>query len=180
LEEFPDADISSLELLARIALGTAPAGDLVSTSAAATDHFEEDPFDHFQRELLKAVGAWTDRRSLDIAESVRDVLREMPASGIFDRDDHKTVWDEYSLQVQSGPSALEWAWDATIDPLVNWHVKQLPPTDTTIMTLWKRWSDDDLADPVNHDTVDPEAVRRLVRQALAALGDEVEQHWVTG
>lgn len=55
-------------------------------------------------------------------------LRRMKASGIYGDDHgHHNCWDEFCYEVENGPtSALEWAWDATVQPLISDVVNRLP------------------------------------------------------
>jgi hypothetical protein len=180
-EEFPDADLGALEPLARAAIGGEPEGDrLPSGQSTDAEPLEEDPIDTFQRELLRAVRKWVESRSLEVARRVRRNLRRMPASGIFDGHAHRNLWDEYCLQIQSGPPLLEAAWSATVEPLVDFEVQRLKREDAVLITLLRMWDEDDLSDRVDAETYSPEAVRRSVVSTLAELADQEEQQWVTG
>lgn len=126
-----------------------------------------------------STSAWAKDRCLKIARRVKRQLRTMPPSGIFDRRDLKNVWDEYCLQVQYGPPALETAWSATINPLVDHEVEQLTGVEAAALTSWRHWLDDV---PVEEDPdgYDPEAIRAGVIQELSELAHEPELDWTTG
>ena len=162
--EFPEADLGNLKKLAaeRIVGPSNESGEATS----ATD--PQDEFDHI---LRGAVGAWASARCLRIAKKVGRHMRKMPPSGMFDCDDHRNVWDEYRLQAQSGPPALEWAWSATVDPMIDYEAERLTLEEAVLITLWNKWLTDELKD-LDTDNNSPEDIRKCVLRALNDLAQE--------
>jgi hypothetical protein len=137
-------------------------------------------FDEFMCELPLAVDNWGGERCRAVAEKVRAQMSVMPASGIFDRPDHRCLWDEYCLQVQEGPPQLSSAWDLTIDQVIDPLIEEIARSDAVLLTLWRAWLKHDFADSPDHETWNPEAIRTGVLEQLDLLAKEVEQDWVTG
>jgi hypothetical protein len=122
---------------------------------------------------------WAHERFLKMARSVQRVLRNMPASGIFDQQGLENVWDEYCLQVQFGPPDLEMAWSATIDPIVDYEVKQLTVSEAAALTAWRHGVEDEVGDR-DPDGYNPEMLRAAVLQELSDLAYESEFDWTSG
>lgn len=132
------------------------------------------------RGLLTSVETWADGQCLAVAKTIRGQLQDMPPSGLFDRVDLRSVWDEYCLQVQYGPASLEHAWAATIDPLVNRQVDELPRREASLLTLWQRWVTDDLSEDVDPTCYNSDMIRAAVVRRLDQLAAEPALDWVTG
>lgn len=103
----------------------------------------------------------------------------MPASGIFDRQELATVWDEYCLQVHFGPPDLEMAWSATIDPLIDYEVAKLTDREAAALTAWRHRVEAGVGDRES-DGFNPEMLRAAVLQELNELADQSELDWTTG
>lgn len=136
--------------------------------------------EQFLVELAAAVDHWAVDRCRKIASVIKIDLSEAPPSGIFDRDDHTSQWDEFCLQVQLGPTELESAFDALVDPMIDHHVSELSKVDAVLITFWRRWAEDRFNDELSNDTDCPDDIRQGVVEALRELAHEVEQEWVTG
>ena len=141
---------------------------------------EEDAFGDFLWSLPKSVERWAAGRFAVIAEGVRKILAEMPPSGIFDRENHETVWDEFCLQVQHGPESLERAWAETIDPIIDAAIERLPRSEAVLLTCSCRWTHDDFSDGGDLDRYSVDDVRQAVFEALKTTAQVEAQDWVTG
>jgi hypothetical protein len=137
-------------------------------------------FDDFMTELPLAVGRWADQRCRELAVEAKEQLSQMPPSGIFDRADHASLWDEYCLQVQAGPDELETGWDLTIKQVIDPLIEALSRPAAALLTLSRFWLDDRFEDPLDHETIVEEEVSEGVIEQLDHLAREVEQDWVTG
>lgn len=152
----------------------------LATSATEKPSFERDHLNEFLWTLRKAVTKFALEKSRVLARKIRYRLRRAPPSGIFEGRDHRNLWDEYCLQVQHGPPQLESAWTASVEPLVDFVVEELPRREATLLTLAQRWEEDDFHNGLDSEEISPEGIRTLVLSALAELADERPQDWVTG
>jgi hypothetical protein len=153
--------------------------ELVRRSLADAEQGLSDPFDRYLSALRQALAKFRRVKSEALARKVRFRLQRTRASGIFDRPSHRTMWDEYCLQVQHGPIELESAWAATVDPLVDYVVEQLPVAEAALLTLAQHWEYQDFSN-THADAICSESLGRVVKGALAELADEIGQDWVTG
>jgi hypothetical protein len=134
----------------------------------------KEPFDRFLELLPAAIAPVGRARCSEIAQSVRAVLRDLKPSGIFDYEGHENLWDEFCSQVQSGPDLLRGAWTETLDPIVDHQIQQLAKSELILLSLWRRYDEDDFAD-ADFETWSPEAIRRGVIAELVLLTNEAEQ-----
>jgi len=127
----------------------------------------------------KAVLRFARVKSEVVARRVRFHARRLKASGIFSGNP-RHLWDEYCWYLQEGPPQLDWAWNRTMDPLIDSCTTGLPASDQVLISHAQKWEDEDFYD-VDPDgtSIDVEAMRRSVAYALKDLAEENPTDWLT-
>jgi hypothetical protein len=118
--------------------------------------------------MPKAVGRFADQMSQRIAKKVRFTLQRAPASGIFGHSAHKNQWHEFCYHAHNGPPELDWAFDHLVDPLIEYRLEQLDPTDAVLMTFARQWDANDYEDQ-DGQTISPVLLTSGARKALTEL-----------
>ncbi len=143
---------------------------------------QSDPdgsFDEFLFASQRAIRAYSRQKYAQLAKLVRYDLRKFPQSGIFDDDHHRHLWDEYCLQVQTGPSQLEEAWEQTIQPHITHRMRSLPHSVAVLLTISEAHDTCDY-ECQDGETVQEEQISRGIWNALVRLADDNPQSWTKG
>lgn len=76
----------------------------------------EAPYDDVIRAAYRFADSTYDR----LARKVVHAMQRFGATGIFDNENHRSLWDEYCHEQHHGPhDALETVWDQTITPYID-------------------------------------------------------------
>lgn len=72
-------------------------------------------------------------------------LRRVKASGIYGDDlGHKSLWDEWSFEVNNGPhDLLDDAWSATLTPILSKIVEEIPSHVARLISVYAIWELDE-------------------------------------
>lgn len=90
----------------------------------------EDPYD----DVVRAAYAFADQTYARLARRIVHAMQRFPASGIFDGEPHRTLWDEYCHERHFGPhEALGSIWDETVDPYVDHALTTLAPYEVDLL-----------------------------------------------
>jgi hypothetical protein len=80
---------------------------------------------------------------------------------------HKTLWDEYCHEVQNGPhDLLEWAWDATVDSILDKIVGAVPGPEGVLLTIGAVWDLDEDDEKLPSTSAYPDLMRRNLRRVV--------------
>jgi hypothetical protein len=91
-------------------------------------------------------------------------LQRIPASGIYGDDfGHRTLWDEYCHEIKEGPfDMLEFAWDSTVNPIVDEIVNVVPRHEAMLLTIGARWELDQEERQEFGTTICPDDLREVL------------------
>ena len=104
--------------------------------------------DEWQTVLSVTHSAVLDFGTMEFEALVRKAvhcMQRISASGIFGDDYlYKSLWDEYCHEVQEGPhDHLEWAFEQTLDPLLDGIVEKLPRHIAALLSIAAVWDLDE-------------------------------------
>jgi hypothetical protein len=119
----------------------------------------------------KAIRHYSAQRYSSLAHEVVVQLEQIGATSIFGDDyKHRTFWDELCHEVHEGPhSALEWAFEATLDPFIHDIVERIENSEATLLTIGAMWGlqeDEEMGADIGRA---PHLIRRNLEQAVKSL-----------
>jgi hypothetical protein len=119
----------------------------------------------------KAIRQYSTKRYSDLAQEAVVQLEQIGATSIFGDDyKHRTFWDEFCHEMQEGPhSALEWAFEATLDPLIHAIVEGIENSEATLLTIGAMWDlgeDQEMGADIGRT---PYLIQRNLEQAVKSL-----------
>ena len=132
--------------------------------------------DRFMLATSNAIRIFAREQVRSLAAKVRFDLRRYPPSGIFGDDHHRHLWDEYSLQVQYGPTALESSWEYTIQPHISQRIEALPQSVGVLLTIAAADEFEEQDGTSRNDAL----ISAEVWEALKDLANQTPQEWNKG
>ena len=119
----------------------------------------------------KAIRNYSTARFGVLARDASVQLGQMEATGIFGDDyKHRTLWDEYCHEIQQGPhSPLEYAFDATVGPILQATVESIAHSEAVLLTIGARWHLDEDHEADGDGLATPDLIRRNLEDAIKAL-----------
>jgi hypothetical protein len=119
----------------------------------------------------KAIRHYSTQRCSQLAHEVVVQLEQLDATSIFGDDyKHRTFWDEFCHEMQEGPhSALESAFEDTIDLILHAIVERIESSEATLLTIGAMWNleeDQELGADIGSA---PYLIRRNLEQAVKTL-----------
>jgi hypothetical protein len=125
--------------------------------------------------MQKAIWRFSRERCSQLAQSIGEQLRKIPATCIYGEDvGLKTLWDEYCFHVFQGEEtmSLEQAWRATIDPYCAAAMETVNLGEKQVLYFatenWMNTNDDESSEPF----VDLDSLLGLIASSVRKLAQE--------
>jgi hypothetical protein len=119
----------------------------------------------------KAIRNYSKTRFGVLARDAAAQLERIEATRIFGDDyKHRTLWDEYCHDVQEGPHGpLEYAFDATVGPIVQAIVESIADSEAILLTIGARWHLNEDQEMDGDVIATPDLIRRTLEDAIQTL-----------